>query len=331
MQDFGKGKPPVGVVFDTDMGNGIDDALAMALLFGLDGRNEARVAAIAVSKPNLHAAAFCDVMRQFYSGAPKTGPFAGFMRGLPIGLINDGKLRDDTPMLTSPLAKHTSAIRQMNDTAEVLPLIRNALTAQYDQNALVVAAGPLTNLARLLDLHGAKEIIAQKVRLLAVAAGQFPDGPPEFNIKIDIASARKVFAEWPTPIVASGCEIGNRLPFPAESIEKDFAWSPSHPVVEAYRAYQPMPYDAPTWAMSPVLYAIREKEGYFKLSEPGTLAVEEDGRARFTKSAQGRHRYLILDPEQKERVLKTYIEIASAKPVERQFRRPGQKKEEEKK
>src|SRR5437660_3653713 len=150
MQFFGQGKPPVGVVFDTDMGNGIDDALAMALLYGLDGKNEARVAAIAVSKPNLNAAALCDVIRQFYS-SPGTGPFAGFFRGLPIGLADSGKLKEDTPMLTATLAKHPSAnIHKLNDTAEVLPLMRNALTAQYDQNALVVATGPLTDLGNLL-------------------------------------------------------------------------------------------------------------------------------------------------------------------------------------
>src|SRR2546421_11764859 len=105
MQFFEQGKPPVGVVFDTDMGNGIDDALAMALLYGLDGKNEARGAAIAVSKPNLNAAALCDVIRQFYMSAT-SGPFAGFIRGLPIGLANSGKLKEDTPMLTGTLAEH---------------------------------------------------------------------------------------------------------------------------------------------------------------------------------------------------------------------------------
>jgi hypothetical protein len=209
--------------------------------------------------------------------------------------------------------------------------MRNALTAQYDQNALVVAGGPLTDLARLLDLHDVKDLIAKKVRLLAMAAGSFPDGPAEFNVKTDIAAAKKVFAEWPTPIVASGCEIGNALAFPAASIEKDFAWSPAHPVADAYRSYKAMPYDAPTYAMGPVLYAIREKQGYFKLSDAGTISVLEDGRTKFTRAAEGKHRYLILDPEQKERVLKAYVELASAKPVERSYRRRDQKKIEEKK
>ena len=95
-------------------------------------------------------------------------------------------------------------------------------------------------------------------------------------------------------------------------------------VVDAYCAFKPMPYDAPTGGMAAVLYAIRPQEGYFKLSEPGVIQVLGDGRTRFTPSAGGKHRYLILDPAQRERIVKTYTEIASAKPAPRQprFRPP---------
>ena len=62
MQFPEQGKPPVGIVFDCDMGNGIDDALALALLYGFDGKNEARVVSLSVSKPNLKSAAFCDAI-----------------------------------------------------------------------------------------------------------------------------------------------------------------------------------------------------------------------------------------------------------------------------
>jgi hypothetical protein len=67
------------------------------------------------------------------------------------------------------------------------------------------------------------------------------------------------------------------------------------------------------------------------LSEPGTISVLDDGRTKFTPSPEGKRRYLILDPEQKERVIKTYIEIASAKPVPRQprFRRQQQQQQQQ--
>ena len=338
MQFPGQGKPPVGIIFDTDMGNRIDDALALALLYGLDGKNECRVIAVSVSKSNLKAAAFCEAVGRFYAGAV-SGAFGGFGRTLPIGLSTAGIAPEDTPMLTEPLSKknaegapvYNHGIHHINDTAEVRALIRNALTAQYDQNCIVVLAGPATNLAALLDLPGAKEIIASKVRFLSMTGGAFPDGEAEFNIKTDVRAAKKLFAEWPTPVIASGREIGEELRFPGASIEKDFAWSPAHPVVDAYRAYKPMPYDAPSGDMAAVLYAARPQENYFKLSEPGTISVLDDGRTKFTPAAAGKHRYLVLDPAQKERIIKAYVEIASAKPVPRQPRFRFQQQQQQQK
>jgi len=174
-------------------------------------------------------------------------------------------------------------------------------------------------------------LISRKVRFVSMMGGAYPQGGPEFNIKSDIPAARKLFAEWPTPIVASGYEVGEALLFPASSIEKDFSWSPAHPVVDAYRAHKPMPYDAPTWDMTAVLYAVRPEAGYFKLSEPGTISVLSDGSTKFSASAGGKHRYLILDPSQKENIVKTYTEIVSAKPVPRQPRRRPQQQEQEQK
>ena len=104
--------------------------------------------------------------------------------------------------------------------------------------------------------------------------GAFPQGEPEFNIKTDIPAARKLFAEWPTPIVASGYEVGEALPFPASSIENDFSWSPAHPVVEAYKAYRPMPYDARTWDMAkPSKSNLRAKHIASRQSPPKTKTI----------------------------------------------------------
>jgi len=338
MQTQGQGKPPLGIIFDCGLGASIDEALALALLYGLEGKNEARVISLSVSKPNLKAAALCEAVARFYGGA-SSGAFGAVGRTLPVGLADEGKSPEDTPMLTVPLSKlndagaplYSHGIEKLTDTAEVRALIRNALTQQPDQSCVVVLTGPATNLARTLQLPGVKDLIARKARFLSVVGGAYPEGPPQFNIKADVAAARKLFAEWPTPIVATGDEIGASLPFPASSIEKDFAWAPAHPVVDAYRAYKPMPYDAPTWGMAALLYAVRPQEGYFKLSEPGTITVLDDGRAKFTPSPEGKHRYLILDPEQKERVIKTYTEIASAKPAPRQprFRRQQQQQQQQ--
>jgi inosine-uridine nucleoside N-ribohydrolase len=334
MQSPEQAKPPVGIIFDSDIGNRIDDTLALALLFGFGARREARVVSVSVSKSNLKAAAFCEAVGRFYAGAV-SGDFAAAGRTLPVGLSTDGKMPEDTPLLTVPLAKvnsegapvYSHGIQKLNDTADPTALIRNAFTAQHDQNCIVVLAGPATNLVKVLDLPGTKEVISKKVRFLVLMGGAFPSGEPEFNIKTDIPAARKLFEEWPTPIVVSGYEVGQGLLFPASSIESDFSWSADHPVVDAYRAYKPMPYDAPTWDMTAVLYAVRPEAGYFKLSDPGTISVASDGSTRFSALPGGKHRYLILDPAQRENILKTYIELVSAKPAPRQPRRREQQEQ----
>src|SRR5262249_35122640 len=136
-------------------------------------------------------------------------------------------------------------------------------------------------------------------------------------------------AEWPTPIIAAGNEIA-ALAFPGASIDREFAASvPDHPIADAYRAYQPMPYDAPSRDLAAALYAARPNESHFKLSGPGTITVYDDGRTSFAASEKGKDRYLILDLAQKERILSAYVELASAKPtLPRRFRPPDDVKQD---
>ena len=331
---LGQGRPPVGIIYDSDLGNRIDDVLALATLYGLDGKNECRVVSITISKPSLQAAAFGEVIGRFYSGAV-SGAFNATGRNLPIGLAMSGGRQESTPMMSAVLDSKTAegkpryehGIHSLNDTAEPHAVIRNALTAQHDQNCIVVLAGPATNVVHAMELPGSKSLIERKVRTLVMMGGDFsgPTAPPEANVKADIAAARKLFAEWPGEILVSGYEVGAALRYPAASIEKDFAWSTAHPVVDAYRAAEQMPYDAGTWDATAVLQAVRAKENYFKLSEPGVVKVDAEGRTTFTAAAGGKHRYLLVDEAQKERTLHAFVDLASAKPVVRaaRFRPPA--------
>ena len=48
-------KPSLGIIFDSALSR-VDDALAMALLYGLDGKKEERLVSVSISRPNLKAA-----------------------------------------------------------------------------------------------------------------------------------------------------------------------------------------------------------------------------------------------------------------------------------
>src|SRR5262245_20272567 len=239
----GTAPPAIGIAFDGDLGNRIDAMLAVAMLNGLTARTEARRISLSVSKSSLVSAQLADVVAGFYRGRPPSGSGAG------VGTISEGMIgmpegnpsANDTPALAATLSKkaadgtllYRSAINSLINTAESAVLIRNLLLAQNDGNAAIVVAGPATGVARLISLYRARPQIEAKCRQLVVAAGSFSSGPPDASITSDLAAARKLFAEWPTPIVAVGSEVGEALRYPGTSIEKDFSWSPAHPVIDA--------------------------------------------------------------------------------------------------
>jgi mono/diheme cytochrome c family protein len=308
-------KAPLAVIYDSSF-EGIDQVLALAMLFGFESAREAKLASLSVSRYDLNAAAFCDAVSRFYGGQAGGG-FQPSRAGLPIGfpasnLAPGGKPAGDVPMLMAALSRKTpdgqpvynSTIHKLNDTADVAAAIRNAITAQAEQNAVVVLSGPATNLVQAMALPGPKDLFAKRVRVLVVA---------DEGLDRDIPAARKLFAEWPTPIVVAGAEASDGVLFPGSSIDKEFTWAPDHPIADAYRAYKPMPYDAPTRTLAAALYAVRAGLSPFTLSEPGAFTILDDGHTKFTAGAGGKQRILIADPNQKERVIQTYVELASAK------------------
>jgi inosine-uridine nucleoside N-ribohydrolase len=305
---------PVPVIFDTDIGNDIDDALALAMLHALESRGEVRLLAVTITKDCRAAAPFVDLVNHFY-GRP----------GIPIGVVRDGKTPGDTPMIQIPVDRRRSSgeyvyprrLAAGADAPEAVAVLRQVLESQADGSVVIIQVGFSTNLARLLDAPGGRDLAARKVRLLSLMGGAFPSGKPEYNIKMDIPSAQKVFAEWPTPIVASGFEIGESILYPASSIEKDFAYVPDHPIAESYRAYKEMPYDRPTWDLTSVLYAARPRGKYFGLSAPGRIVVDGEGHTRLEPRRRGPHRYLTVSPAQRKRVLAAFIELASQPPGRR--------------
>lgn len=316
-------KPPIGVIFEGDLGQRLDALLAVAALNGLVAKGEARSVALCISRTSIKTAQLADVVAGFYSARP-VGGFSTI--GMPEGALP----ASDAPPLAAILAKadaqgaspYASNIARLLDTADNAVLMRNQLLAQHDGNGVIVVAGPCTGLARLMALYGAMPQIAAKARALVVAAGAI-GGPADPSIRADIAAARKVFAGWPTPVVVVGAEVGDALPYPGASIEKDFAWSPAHPVAEAYRQSGSMPFDAPASAVAAVLHAVHPEADYFTLSPPGTFTVQDDGRLVFAPAAEGRHRYLMADPAQKDKVTALFTSLVSAQPPARPGRGRG--------
>jgi mono/diheme cytochrome c family protein len=323
MQAPREGRPtPLGVLFDSSLDGGIDQILALAMLFGFAAIQQVRVPSVSTSRFSLQNAAFLDLVARFFS-ADLAGDFVPNKIPLPIGMYSAGKQTEAVPpMLSAALNKvgpdgqpvYPRGIEKLNDTADPVALMRNALTGYADQNAAVVLAGLPANLLSLLVLPGGKEWAARKARVLSIAGGRFDGGAADPVIRADVTGFRKLLAEWPARLVMAGSELDEAPAFPGRSLEAIGSWAPNHPVVDAYQAFKPMPYDAPSRALAAVLYAVAPEENYFALSEPGTISILDNGRTRFSPSPAGKHHYLIARPDQKERVLDTYVKLITSQP-----------------
>jgi inosine-uridine nucleoside N-ribohydrolase len=297
---IGAAAPPVPIIFDTDMGNDVDDVIALAVLHSLETRGEAKILAVTITKDNRMAAPFIKLFDRIY-GRPN----------IPIGMVHDGVTKDDGKYLR-PVLKAFDEPEQGGNYPDAVDLLRKTLTAQPDGSVVIVQVGFSTNLARLLRTD--RDLIAKKVKLLCAMAGNFVETTPEFNVVRDIPSAQKVFGDWPGDVVSSGFEVGRAIRYPAARLTTDFAWTQKNPLVEAYKAYKAMPYDEPLWDPSAALYAVRPDAGYYTLSPAGRIQVDDKGATRFI-AGEGRQHYLIVNEAQKARVMEAIATLASEPPV----------------
>ncbi len=290
--------PPV--IFDTDMGNDVDDALALAMLHALTDRGECNLIGVTLTNANPAAVPYVRMVNSFY-GRP----------GLSVGAaIRDLKGGNGDGYMAAALHAMNAIPAAAADPADVV--LRRLLRAATEK-VVIVQVGFSTNLAALLDSPEDIALIRDKVSLVVAMAGNFTaETNSEYNVHIDVASAKAVFERWPTPIVFSGFEIGRDLPIPASFIENDFTWAAPHPIAESYKAYKKMPYDRPTWDLTAALEAVRPGRGYFTRSENGTVTVTPEGLTRFTPGS-GDRQYLRLDPAHRAEIL-SVLELLSSQP-----------------
>jgi inosine-uridine nucleoside N-ribohydrolase len=307
-----KAAEPVPLILDTDMGNDIDDALALAMIHALENRGEAHLLAVTITKDNKWAAPYVDLVNTFY-GRPD----------IPIGIVHNGKTPENSDYLRKP-AEHRDAagqyvyphrITESSALPDAVDLLRKILQQQPDHSVVIAQIGFSTNLARLLKTAGGADLVSKKVKLLSLMGGNFQEPKPEYNIYTDPESAQYLLAHWPTPMVFSGFEIGLQVKFTYQSIAKEFGYVPHHPVAEAYNIYLPKKEDRPSWDPTAVLYAIRPDRGYFDLSAPGKVSLGPKSTTVFTAAPNGLCRFLKIPAGQAPRILATLETLASEPPL----------------
>lgn len=304
------------ILFDTDITGDVDDVLALAMCHTLADRGACEFLGVTVSKNNPLTASFVDAQNTFH-GRPN----------LPVGVTRDAKAqhRESKYLKLADSADYPHDLKRNEDAKDAVELIRELLTAQPDHSVTIISVGIASNMANLLKSPGGVGLVKQKVTALSIMAGAFAfcNGTNyhlEANVINGIGYMQTVADQWPdeVPIVWSGYEIGEALPFPRVVIQRDLGYLPHHLVKEAYLLHSGPEHDRPCWDESSVLWAVYPERDFFGLSEPGRVKVLDDGFTRFipVKNGKGskRDRFLTMSSVQQSRGLEAIVHLTIQPP-----------------
>ncbi|HWA34324.1 MAG TPA: nucleoside hydrolase [Cyclobacteriaceae bacterium] len=268
----------IRVIFDTDMGPDFDDVGAITLLHNFQDQGKAKI--LATISCNAYA-----------ETTPSLSVFNTYFKRpeIPIGVVKASKpneaCREGWAQAINK--KYPHKIKSNDEVPEAVGLYRKILAAQPDNSVTIITVGFFTNLANLLasppdknsPLTG-KDLVARKVKqLVSMAAGIGSDGKSahEFNVWADAVSAKKVFAEWPTPMLISGFEIGVKILTGVPLINNEKI--NNSPVKDAYtialKATQ-KEHGQCSWDQTAVLVAIAGYTPYFDVKKLN-FEIKDDG------------------------------------------------------
>lgn len=312
---------PVPVIFETDMGNDVDDALALAMLYRYKKQGLIDLKLISVNKKSLASVQYIDVLNHHYGY-----PFIPIAMA-PLGKDGEPEQKNFANKVFSlhkdGVVAFRSAIERHDQIESSVTAYRRILANSADSTVVVISVGFATNLAALLKsdpdtlspLSG-HDLVLRKVRFLSIMAGNFATPPvTEFNVVTDVPASRIVFEQWPTRVYISPFEVGSSLRFPASHVERNFGDDKLNPVAEAYKVYIPMPYHRQTWDLTSVLFAVEPGNNYFRLGNAGKLSVDDNGITRFSPTPRGKQ-YCLLQPEntdERNRIIGRYIELTEVR------------------
>jgi pyrimidine-specific ribonucleoside hydrolase len=286
----GKSTRPVTILFDTDFGPDYDDVGAITLLHALADSGQARILATIASDKYANAGPVLNAFNTYFNRSD-----------LPIGVPKGEAVADADWQHWSDtiLARYPHHLKSNAEAPDAVSLYRQILAKQPDKSVTLVTVGFFTNLANLLEspadqysrLAG-RELVRKKVKLLVSMAGKFPEGK-EFNIHKDAGASKSALDAWPSPIIFSGFEIGEKIKTGLPLIQD--ARIQNSPVKDVYRISIPKAMGDKdgrmSWDQTAVLVAIKGAAPYYNL-QPGRIITNPDGTNSWDKTKKG-HFYLV--------------------------------------
>lgn len=281
-------KPPVSIIFDTDMGPDYDDVGAISILHDFANKGQATILATMASTRYEGVAAVLNVLNTYFKRP-----------NLPVGVPKGNAVnqRDFQHWTDTLIARYPHTIKTNNEAPDAVTLYRKILAQQPDNSVTIVTVGFLTNISNLLQstpdqyspLDGTA-LVNKKVNRLVSMAGRFPMGG-EFNVREDAPASQFVFQHWPKTILLSGFEIGVKIKTGLPLIQDDKINSP---VKDVFRICIPKAKEdsagRSSWDETAVFVAVAGHDPWYKLV-PGTMVVAADGSN--TWKADGKNHFYL--------------------------------------
>lgn len=275
---FNKKYPAVNIIFDTDIAPDYDDVGAMALLHAFADEGEANILATISSNAFETTGPTISVLNTYFNRPD-----------IPIGVTKKEFPNKECPQKWAQdiIKKYPHSLKSNDEAMDAVALYRKVLASQADNSVTIVTVGFFTNLAGLLDSKGdayspldGKTLVAKKVKRLVSMAASLKDGNSgyEFNVLTDAAASKKVFEEWPTPVILSGFEIGEKILTGISLINNhEIQNSPVKDAFAIALAKDKNTIGRNSWDETTVLVAVRGIKPWFEFRKIN-LAVLPDGK-----------------------------------------------------
>jgi inosine-uridine nucleoside N-ribohydrolase len=299
----------VNVIFDSDMGPDYDDVGAITLLHTFADEGKANILATIASTRYENVAAVFSVFNTYFN-RPNI-PIA-----VPKGEALD--LRDSQHWTDSIVKNYPHAINTNKDVPDAVALYRRVLSIQPDKSVTIITVGFLTNLKNLLQskpdmlspLTG-EQLVTQKVKQLVSMGGAFPSGS-EFNINRDFISSKYVYENWPTPVLFSGFEIGEKIKAGLPLIHNDTIQN--SPVKDVFRIAIPQAAEdsagRKSWDETAVLVGVSGYNEWYNIKRGKISISDKDGSNTWINDDNGTQAYLVekTSPEVVQKLINELIQ-----------------------
>ncbi len=289
------------IILDTDMGVDCDDAVALGLLLKAEKKKKLDLIAVTASTTREGATATIKAICDYYGKGE-----------IPVGRLLSPVLDCDKMNRYAKKCKEKYGTEDSDECA--VKVLRKAI-ASCDDKVTLIAVGPLTNVAQLLQSRAdefssldGKALVKQKVEKLLIMGGSFSFNNDmigksashrmvEWNILQDIGSAIYVADNFPVESVWVPWEAGFKV-FTNMGAGDNPVWFCMYSFAEAHNFSEDNVMENGnihrySWDPITAMLSYQDLSEYFDLSPLGKIRVNESGFTEWSEG-DGKARFLIV-------------------------------------